>query len=331
MSLIGNICQATGRLIAGYMDTKNQSRTITVIIPTFNGEATLGEFFAALKRQHLQPDEILVVDSSSDDQTVPICKAAGADVTIIAREKFDHGGTRAELAKRARGEILVFFTQDAILTTRDALELLVAPLLQHQPIACSYGRQLPGSNATPIAGHLRQFNYPPESSVRGFADRQQYGLKTIFISNSFAAYKRQFLAEVGYFKNGLIFGEDTCTLGKLLAAGHEVAYVAEAAVYHSHNYTIIQEFRRSFDIGVLHSTEKWLLDTFGGAEGVGAQYVRSVFSMLLKEKRYLLMPDCFLRTAFKMIGYKLGRSYKQIPATWRPFLSMHRLWWQKQQ
>lgn len=313
------------------MNNNSSSRTITVIVPTLNGADTLGEFFAALKRQHLQPDEILVGDSSSEDQTVAICREAGAKVSILDRETFDHGGTRTELAKLAQGEILVFFTQDAILATRDALELLVAPLLLDDQVACAYGRQLPGKNASPIAAHLRLFNYPPESSVRTSADRHQYGLKTVFISNSFAAYKKDRLSEFDYFKNGLIFGEDTCTLGRILAAGHEVAYVAEAAVYHSHNYSLDQELRRSFDIGVLHSSEKWLLDTYGGAESVGVKYIRSVFSMLWKEKRYLLIADCILRSAVKMIGYKLGRSYKQLPASWRPFLSMHRLWWQRYQ
>lgn len=305
--------------------------TISIIVPTRNGADTLGEFFAALKRQYLQPDEILVVDSSSEDQTVTLCRAAGAKVSIVDRTAFDHGGTRTDLAKQASGSILVFFTQDAILATRDALEHLVAPLLLSDRVACSYGRQLPRKNASPVAAHLRLFNYPPESSVRSYADRHQFGLKTIFISNSFAAYKKDRLREFDYFKNGLIFGEDTCTLGRILAAGHEVAYVAEAAVYHSHNYSLGQELRRSFDIGVLHSSEKWLLDTYGGAEGVGAKYIRSVFTMLLEEKRYLLVPDCLLRSGLKMIGYKLGRSYKQLPASWRPVLSMHRLWWRNQQ
>jgi rhamnosyltransferase len=304
---------------------------ISVIVPTLNGADTLGEFFAALKRQHLQPDEILVGDSSSQDQTVAICQAAGATVRVFDRTTFDHGGTRTELAKQARGSILVFFTQDAILASRDSLQLLVDPLLLHDQVVCAYGRQLPAKNASPVAAHLRLFNYPPESSVRSFADRQKYGLKTIFISNSFAAYRKDRLSEFSYFKNGLIFGEDTCTLGRILAAGHEVAYVAEAAVYHSHNYSLSQELRRSFDIGVLHSSEEWLLETYGGAEGVGVKYIRSVFSMLLKEKRYFLIPDCLLRSGLKMIGYKLGRSYKQLPASWRPALSMHRLWWQRYQ
>lgn len=303
-------------------------KLITVIIPTLNGEQTLVEFFSALNKQSVQPDEILVGDSMSTDKTVDICKANGAIVYPIERVEFDHGGTRTLLAQHARGQIIVFFTQDAILDKSDALELLVAPIIKNEDIGCVCGRQLPNTSASAIASHLRLFNYPPQSSVRSYEDRKQYGLKTIFISNSFAAYKKGPLVEVGYFKNGLIFGEDTCTLGRLLVAGHKMAYVSEAAVYHSHNYTIPEEFRRSFDIGVLHSSEHWLMETYGNAEGVGVQYIRSVFSMLIKEKKYYLMFDCCIRSVCKFLGYKLGRSYKKLPTAIRPTLSMHRLWWQ---
>lgn len=311
------------------MNTSSPDQSISVIIPTLNGENTLGDFFAALRSQTLQPNEILVADSCSEDQTVAICQAAGAVVRIIDRAAFDHGGTRTELAHQASGEILIFFTQDAILATSDALLRIVTPLFLDSQVACAYGRQLPAPDANPLAAHLRLFNYPPQSSVRGYGDRSQYGLKTIFISNSFAAYRKDRLKECGYFMDGLIFGEDTCTLGRMLAAGHEVAYVAEAAVYHSHNYSLGQEFRRSFDIGVLHTSEQWLLDTYGRAEGVGAQYIRSAFAMLLQEKRYLQMPDCLARCVLKLMGYKLGRSYKQLPASLRPLLSMNRLWWRR--
>ena len=305
-----------------------QTSPISVVIPTLNGERTLEHFFAALKRQHLQPIEILVADSSSTDRTVEICRSFGAEIFVIPRMEFDHGGTRTRMAEQAKGEIVVFFTQDAILATRDALGLLVAPL-QKNEVACSYGRQLPNKDATPVAAHLRLFNYPPQSSLRTYEDRGQYGLKTIFISNSFAAYRKEPLAAAGYFKNGLIFGEDTCTLGRILAAGYGVAYVGEAAVYHSHNYSLGEELRRSFDIGVLHSREKWLLDTYGNAEGVGVHYVRSALDTLLREKHVLLVPDCLLRSVMKLIGYKLGRAYTKIPATWLPTLSMNRLWWQR--
>ena len=126
--------------------------------------------------------------------------------------------------------------------------------------------------------------------MRSYADRERFGFQTVFASNSFAAYRRAALAEIDYFKSGLIFGEDTCAVGRLLMHGYKVAYVAEAMVFHSHNYTCLQEFRRSFDIGVLHVTERWLLDTYGRAEGRGWQYVQSGLSYLVKVKKRVLLP-----------------------------------------
>ncbi|VCW13919.1 hypothetical protein BANRA_01245 [Escherichia coli] len=37
---------------------------------------------------------------------------------------------------------------------------------------------------------------------------------------------------------------------KAILAGYKVAYVADAVVKHSHNYSPIDEFKRYFDIGV---------------------------------------------------------------------------------
>ncbi len=311
------------------MKSFNSNSTVSVIIPVLNGEDTLGELFASLANQTLRPLEIVVGDSSSDDDSVEICKINGARVISYPRLSFDHGSSRTMLAKEARGEIVVFLTQDVVLANRDSLAILVNSLLQDEKTACGYGRQLPHKNATFIAAHLRKFNYPSISYTRSFADRYRYGLKTIFISNSFAAYKKKELMQVGFFQNGLIFGEDTCTLGKLLQAGCRVAYVSKAAVYHSHNYSFAAEFRRSFDIGVLHSSEKWLLDVYGGAEKIGNLYIRSAVQDIFQEKKYWLLSDLIGRSLSKYAGYRLGRSFKKIPAGLRPRLSMNCRWWKK--
>ena len=300
---------------------------ISVIIPTLNGGTTLPDFFAALAMQDLKVDEILVGDSQSSDNTVEICLANGAEIVNIPRSEFDHGGTRTLLGERAVGDILVYFTQDAVLSRPDALKRLISALIDEEGISCAYGRQLPQSNATLLSGHLRQFNYSVHSETRTFEDIPDWGLKTIFISNSFAAYKREALAAVGFFKNGLIFGEDTCTLGRILINGGGVYYASDAAVYHSHNYDYNQEFRRSFDIGVLHSTEKWLLETYGKAEGVGRKYVRSALDEIISQKKYTILIDWFLRNSVKFIGYKLGRAYKHLPKNLCSTLSLNRRWW----
>lgn len=301
--------------------------TVSLLLPTRNGAASLPAFFAALRQQERQPEEILVADTASSDATVAICQEHGATILPVAQAEFDHGGTRTMLAQRAVGEMLLFCTQDAILANPKSLKRLIAPLAADATLACSYGRQIAGPEASPFSDHLRRFNYPAAAAVRSFADRERLGLRTIFISNSFAAYAKGALQEVGYFKNDLIFGEDTCTLGRLLVAGYRVAYVSEAAVYHSHNYSLAAEFRRSFDIGVLHRSEAWLLDTYGQATGIGRRYVRSAFGALWREKKYHLLPDCGLRLFARAAGYSLGMAYRKLPPPLCPLLSMNRPWW----
>lgn len=303
--------------------------SLSVIIPTLNGESTLPDFFAALGMQTLGVDEILVGDSESSDRTIEICKANGATVIPVARNEFDHGGTRTMLGEYSKGDILVFFTQDAVLSQPDSLEKLIQPLIEDDSLCCAYGRQLPAPDASLLAAHLRLFNYPPKPEVRNFNDRSRLGLKTIFISNSFAAYKREPLASVGYFKNGLIFGEDTCTLGKLLKNGSSSYYAGNAAVYHSHNYAYNEEFKRSFDIGVLHTAENWILETYGNAEGVGRDYVRSALGEIISHKKYTLILDWFIRSGVKFVGYKLGRMYVHLPKSLPPHLSLNKGWWRK--
>lgn len=307
------------------------AQRLSVLVPVCNGARFLPHFFAALGRQSLQPEEILVADSESTDGSAQICKQYGARVLPVKRAAFDHGGTRSMLAAEAAGDILVYFTQDALLAKEDSLQRLVDALTRSENIACAYGRQLPAADALLSAALLRTFNYPATSEIRQYADRSRLGLKTAFISNSYAAYKKEILCTVGAFQNGLIFGEDTCTLGKLLAAGYRVAYCAEAAVFHSHNYRMIEEFRRSFDIGVLHSSEKWLLDTYGQATSVGGNYVLFSLRYILKNRRYLQLCDWFCRNGVKCIGYQLGRKYAGLPKTVAAHCSMHRHWWCKKE
>lgn len=302
---------------------------ISLLIPTFNGEKTLRELFAVLKKQTVEIEEIMVVDSSSEDTTVQICLENGATVSTISKDDFDHGGTRTMMAEKAKGEIVLFLTQDAVPATDNAIEKLVAPFFADDTIAMTYGRQLPNKDADFPATHLRAFNYPEEPAVRQYKDREKLGIRTIFTSNSFAAYKKSALAEVGYFKNGLIFGEDTCAAGRLLQNGYVLHYVSDAAVYHSHNYKLIQEFKRSFDIGVLHTTEAKLFNDFGNAESRGVEYVRSGITNLLKMKKYVQAADFVARSMMKLIGYKAGKQFQKIPQEIVPALSMHESWWKK--
>lgn len=301
--------------------------SISVIIPTYNGASWLDSLLSSLFKQTRPPGEVILVDSASTDSTREIAGRYPVRLMVISANQFDHGTTRTMAARQAKGDILVFMTQDAIPVDQYALDRLVSPLEKNAELAASYGRQVADADAQYFSEHLRLFNYPEQSNERGWDDRLTIGFKTIFISNSFAAYRKSHLAEVGFFPEKLIFGEDSCTLGRLLQKGYRVRYVADAKVYHSHNYSILQDFRRYFDIGVLHASQSGMVSHFGTPTGAGKRFVRSEISFLLKKKAYIFLPESFIRNGFKFFAYALGKRYRQLPLPLARWLSMHHRWW----
>lgn len=301
---------------------------ISIIIPTLNAAPWLERLLTMLASQTVRADEILIVDSGSTDGSLEIIRAHGVRLIEIVKEQFDHGGTRAMAMGKTTGDLVVFLTQDAIPASREALARLIAPFAANSQLAAAYGRQLPSPDANPFSAHLRLFNYPPKDSLRCWQDRERFGFKTIFISNSFAAYRRTALEEVGLFPEKLLFGEDTVTVARLLERGWCVQYVSGAAVYHSHNYSLWQDFKRYFDIGALHALEWRIFTPYGAPTGAGKQFVRSEIAFLLAQKRYMLIPQSLVRNGLKLAAYALGRRHGRLPRSLARALSMHPHWWQ---
>lgn len=299
---------------------------VGLIVPTLNAGPTFESWLEAYAQQTFKPDYALVIDSSSEDETAARARARGFTVEVIRRETFNHGTTRDfGVSYLSDADILIFLTQDALLADPHALENLTAAFADPQTGA-AYGRQLPHRHAQPIGAHARLFNYAAQSSLRRLEDRARFGLKTAFVSNSFAAYRRTALLAVGGFPHDTIMNEDTYAVGKMLLAGWQIAYCADARVFHSHDYGFAEEFRRYFDIGVFHAREPWLRQTFGQAEGEGRRYVRSELAYLCRHAPFLV-PSAVLRTALKWSGYKLGCAERLIPPKFKPYLSLHRRFW----
>ena len=295
----------------------------SILIPTYNASQHLERLLIALRSQSLKDAEILIIDSSSQDKTTEIAKAFDVRVLTIPKKQFDHGGTRTMVGKLATGDILVYLTQDALPVDEQAVGTLIRPLCEDIAIGLTFGRQISHEDAAPLARHLRFFNYPDRSYTREVGDKVRYGVKTAFCSNSFAAYRRSALENVGWFQDKLLMGEDLHVCARMLMKGYRVGYVADAMVYHSHNYTVAQEFKRYFDLGVFFEKERWLLDEFGRPEGEGIKFVQSEFSYLWSHGLFHLLPISLIRAAAKLIGYRLGHYYRHLPRTVLKRVSMH--------
>ncbi len=174
---------------------------VGLIVPTLNAGSFWESWLKAFEQQTRKPDYLLVIDSSSSDDTTNLARAQGFDVQVIPKAEFNHGGTRQfGVTLLSSVDIIVFLTQDALLASPDAIERLLAAFADEQ-VGAAYGRQLPHRNAGPIAAHARLFNYPAESQLRSLGDRARFGIKTVFISNSFAAYRRSALMQVERFSH----------------------------------------------------------------------------------------------------------------------------------
>jgi rhamnosyltransferase len=297
---------------------------VSVVIPTYNASRYLDVQLRALRTQTVKDLEILVIDSSSSDKTLDIAKQYSVLTVTIPKEEFDHGGTRTLAGKiRSGGDILVYLTQDALPCDGRTIETLIQPLLAEEKCGAAFGRQIAYQDATPFAKHLRLFNYPPQSCTRTYADRTALGIRAAFCSNSFAAYRRDALDEVGWFMENLLLAEDMHVCARMLMKGYTLRYIAEAVVYHSHNYTVAQEFKRYFDLGVFFEKQRWLLDEFGRPEGEGIRFVRSEFSYLMSQGLLHLFPISLMRSAAKLMGYRLGHYYRHLPQAVLRRVSMH--------
>ena len=277
-----------------------------LIIPTLNAGEQFRTLLTQLAEQTL-PTRKLIVDSESTDGTAQLAKSFGLEVLSIPRKTFNHGATRQlALEKILPLDVIIFLTQDVLLHDGESLARLVEVFSDDSTVGMSYGRQLPHADATNEAAILRAFNYPAESQLRSFDDRKLYGLKTAFASNSFAAYRVAALQRVGGFPSKVPLCEDMYVAAKMLLDGWKIFYAAAAQVYHSHNYTAAQEFRRYVQIGKFHAQESWIRETFGSAEGAGKKFVLMKLSMLAK-KNPLDCVGAIFRDAAKFLGYRIGR------------------------
>lgn len=296
--------------------------SIGIVIPTFKAAKHLHFCLPPLVKSPLNP-RILIIDSSSDDETLAIAQHYGVETMVIAQKEFNHGKTREIARAYLKTDIVVMLTQDAY-PESDMIENLVLPIIEKKA-SIAYARQIPHDNADFFESFPREFNYPANSHIRSLSDAPIYGAYTFFCSNSCAAYSNKALDEIGGFQH-VLFGEDTVATANLLKRGHKIAYVAEAIVKHSHRYSLIQEFKRHFDIGIARAEYKDLINIGGKDEKRGREFVSAMLGRLKKEAPQRL-PYAFLQIMSKWLGYRIGSRSTKAPLWLKKTLSSQGYYW----
>jgi rhamnosyltransferase len=277
---------------------------VALIILTSNPGDLLDRQILAIKAQNIGC-EILFIDSSDNDLAAQRIMAEGYQCHRIKKSEFNHGGTRKLATSLLDADFYCFLTQDAIFADNFSLENLLRAFSDPK-IGCAYGRQLPWPNSSLLARHARLFNYPEKSLVKSFENRKILGIKTCFNSDSFSCYRKEALLAVDNFPEKIIFGEDMYLAAKMLILGWKVAYQADAKVYHSHDFSLIEEFKRSFKIGIFHAQNRWIFEQFNSAYGEGWKFLQSEWNFCLQNKSYFSLLRSFLAAPIKLLGFYLG-------------------------
>ena len=280
---------------------------ISVIIPTLNAERQIGPLLDALKEQSKLADEIIVVDSESDDNTLIEAKKHGASCCLsIDRNKFDHGQTRDMALRESHGDIVVFMTQDALPLNSLLIEKLVLPVETDKKVAVSTARQIPYPHASLMEKLVRTFNYPDLSCTKTKEDIPTYGIKCYFCSDVCAAYRRELYEELGGFEYPLKTNEDMFFAAKAINNGYKVAYTADAQVYHSHDFTLREQYRRNYIQGYELQRHANLLGEVS-QESEGMRLVKDVSLGLLRKGRVISFIRFGIDCCARYLGNKAGR------------------------
>jgi rhamnosyltransferase len=298
---------------------------LSIIIPTWKAGEQLHTLLQRLWDQSVQPWEIIVIDSSSPDNTVELAKSLKCIVEVIPKKEFNHATTRNKAAGLATGNVLVFLTQDVLPTDNDFLANLAEPIVSGKA-QIAFARQIAYPGATPTEAFMRNFNYPSHSYTRTLQDLPKYGFKTYFISNAASAVDKAVFDSAGAF-SPVILSEDTQLSMRLLQQGYTLAYQADAQVLHSHYYTLVQQFRRLFDTGVFHARSKELLKN-AAPEGEGIRLAAALLRYLWPKKAFWI-PYALAELAAKFIGFQLGKNESRLPNRIKKILSLQPEYWSK--
>ena len=285
---------------------------VDVLIPVYRPDGKLTELLKRLKIQNYPIHRVILMNTEEKHFPAELTGIWDrVEVYHLAKEEFDHGGTRDRGVRMSTADLVVCMTQDAMPADETLIEELVKPF-DDPEVWAAYARQLPNEDCREVEKYTRSFNYPEQSMVKTKEDLDRLGIKTFFCSNVCAAWRREKYLELGGFVKHTIFNEDMILAGTMIKQGGKIAYCAKAKVIHSHNYSAFQQFHRNFDLAV---SQTMYPEVFGGirSESEGIKLVKKSLSYCIKIGKPWLMIQVVTQSAGKLLGYKMGQRYRSLP------------------
>jgi GT2 family glycosyltransferase len=309
---------------------------VTVAVPVRDAGSRLALVLDAVRGQQTALEvELLVCDSGSSDGSQSVARSRGARLLEISPSDFSHGATRNLLVREARGTYIVFLTQDAVPASAHWLERLVGAFARAPDIGLAFGPYLPAAGATPMTARELEAFFASfggarvdrlSDEERALPARQLLGPRGFF-TDANGAIKRAAWEGVPF--RDVPYAEDQQLAIDMLRAGYAKAFVPDAAVEHSHEYSAGRRVQRCFD--------EWraLREVYGWVEPLTATTLRDrVLAPARADVRWArarhatlaartaLAARAVVHHAARTTGAALGSRHDRLPAGLRRRLSL---------
>ena len=233
---------------------------ITVFIPTYYGEDYLEDLLKMVFKQKIDKTyEVLVYDTSSKDKTPEIIskyakKHKNLRYKTITKKEYGHGKTRDEAARDAKGDIVVYLSQDATPAHDRWLYEMTKPFELSDKVVGVLGKQDPRPKAFPllkreIVSVFNNFGHNAGTSLfykdDFVKDQQAYDFICFYSDVNSAARKEILTGEIPY--KHVAYAEDQLFGRDLIDAGYIKAYAPRGNVNHSNEFKLSEYKNRMFD------------------------------------------------------------------------------------
>lgn len=285
---------------------------ISIILLTKDGGSRLEELMKSIRDQKYDGNiEVIAVDSGSRDDTVKILEKYNARVFEISPEDFHHSKTRNLGAQKSSRDILVYLTQDALPVDDYFLANLLKPLNNNFSVV--YGRQIANLDAKKLDVFFYSYFYPEERKILNEKDAEnpkKFYMENVFASDVCAAIKRDVWEKIR-FDDDVPMSEDKDFALRVLKEGYSILYEPNAAVYHSHDYSIKSLFKRRFKDGAAFASIA--LEGEGNFMDRGLKYFIEQIEYFIRNKYYSNIPYALLYNFIYFISFFLGNNQRFLP------------------
>ncbi|HNX75631.1 MAG TPA: glycosyltransferase [Candidatus Rifleibacterium sp.] len=214
---------------------------VSVIIPVYNAEATIGKTLHALLRQNKADFllEIITVDDGSTDATPTILQGFQG-IKVIRQMNAGPASARNTGARAATGDILAFTDSDTI-PHPEWLDELIQPFSTASIMATAgtYTIANPGNRLAEVIQKEITWRHA------------RYGEFIEFGGTYNLAVRKELFERIGGFNETFrrASGEDNDFCYRILRQGHRIKYVPTAKVAHYHPEKFLKYLREQFRHG----------------------------------------------------------------------------------